>query len=65
MAPHRERVGPCPPDNRFWTWPHGLPFGIARAFQQLLLLRVIGGLSRSSGSGRVGALAARPVQPPA
>jgi hypothetical protein len=50
MAPHRERVGPCPPDNRFWTWPYGLPFGIARAFQQLLLLRVIGGLSRSSGS---------------
>ena len=48
--PHRERVGPCPPDNRFWTWPFGLPFGVSRAFQQLLLLGVIGGLSRSTGS---------------
>jgi len=28
----------------------GLAFGAARAFQQLLLLGVIGGLSRSTGS---------------
>ena len=44
----------------------GLAFGVARAFQQLLLLGVIGGLSRSTGSvGASGLQRPGRFQPPA